>query len=345
MQEGLDYEKLVTDDDPIRDVIMIEKVYFSAGHQAEIAIVNAPDMTKKSNRDRILKVVNEYETTKYSVGPKGTQLWLREYERYQNATGAYMKDDRDTWINGVYEWTQLFAFYRLWSQDFVWSNAQEPDMREMKSFRFRIAIKNYDNIIAFKRITALMREIAGKYPDLNITTFQLYRALADQNDAILPNTVQNCLIELLCIGAVGLVFIPNVVFTFWIILAIISIDIGVVGCLSWWSVKLDPISMITLIMSIGFSVEFTAHITYGFVSSKGDLSPKERTAQALEKHAVPVLQGAISTVLGVSVLAFINSYTVTIFFKAVFLVVSLGALHALVFLPVFLSRTAPLINR
>lgn len=120
---------------------------------------------------------------------------------------------------------------------------------------------------------------------------------------------------------------------------------GVVGFLGWWSVKLDPISMITIIMSIGFSVEFTAHITYGFVIGETDLSSTERTIQALEMLAWPVFQGALSTVIGVTVLAFIDSYMVLVFFKTIFLVISFGALHALLFLPVALSETTPLFDR
>ncbi len=71
-----------------------------------------------------------------------------------------------------------------------------------------------------------------------------------------------------------------------------DIFLGVIGCYGWWSVKLNPISMITITMSIGFSVEFTAHIIYGFVSNKGGLTPNERTAQTLERHAIPIIQAS-----------------------------------------------------
>ncbi len=96
----------------------------------------------------------------------------------------------------------------------------------MKSFRFRIATKNYDTVNDFKQLVALMRETAARYPNLNITTFQLYRAVADMNEAVLSSTIQNCVIELLCIGLIGFIFIPKLICTVWIILAIISIDIG-----------------------------------------------------------------------------------------------------------------------
>lgn len=45
--------------------------------------------------------------------------------------------------------------------------------------------------------------------------------------------------------------------------------------------------MITLILSIGFSIEFSAHVTYGFVSNEQNLSPRQRCIDTMEKLAWP----------------------------------------------------------
>ena len=55
-------------------------------------------------------------------------------------------------------------------------------------------------------------------------------------------------------------------------------------------------------------------------------------------------QGGISTVLGVSVLTFVDSYMIKVFFKTVFLVILFGVAHALIFLPVLLSTVMPYYN-
>ncbi|VDM68331.1 unnamed protein product [Strongylus vulgaris] len=53
----------------------------------------------------------------------------------------------------------------------------------------------------------------------------------------------------------------------------------------------------------------------------------------------------MSTILGVTVLAFINSYMVLVFFKTIFLVLIIGVFHALVLLPIVLAITTPYIER
>lgn len=110
--------------------------------------------------------------------------------------------------------------------------------------------------------------------------------------------------------------------------------------------------MITIIMSVGFSVDYSAHITYGYVVSK-ERDSKMRVRDALGDLGWPVVQGkrkmseecfanskvsgATSTILAVIVLADVPAYMIVTFFKTVFLAISIGLIHGLIFLPLMLS--------
>jgi predicted RND superfamily exporter protein len=59
--------------------------------------------------------------------------------------------------------------------------------------------------------------------------------------------------------------------------------------MTWWNVNLDAISMITIIMSVGFSVDYSAHITFSFVVCD-EIDPKRRMRVALATVAWPILQ-------------------------------------------------------
>ncbi|EPB73473.1 hypothetical protein ANCCEY_07422 [Ancylostoma ceylanicum] len=88
---------------------------------------------------------------------------------------------------------------------------------------------------------------------------------------------------------IAFLLIPQPMCAFWVALACGSIDFGVVGYMTLWGVNLDAISMITIIMSIGFSVDHSAHITYGYVVSEAAL-PRDRVRDALSALGWPLCQ-------------------------------------------------------
>lgn len=143
-----------------------------------------------------------------------------------------------------------------------------------------------------------------------------------------------------CMIGISLLLIPHPICAIWVTFAILSIDVGVIGFMTLWGLNMDTISMITIIMSIGFSVDFSAHIAYAYVVNMHE-EPDDRVRKALGNLGWPVLQGGIATILGVIFLANLNSYMVVSFFKTVFLVIVFGLAHGLIFLPVLLNLLMP----
>ena len=85
---------------------------------------------------------------------------------------------------------------------------------------------------------------------------------------VFPTTVQCVSVAAVIMFIVSLLLIPNKICSLWVAFSIVSIEVGVVGFMTLWDVNLDSISMINLIMCIGFSVDFSAHISYHFMSRK-----------------------------------------------------------------------------
>ncbi len=342
--QGLKYTALVRSDHYFLEYFKVEKEYMkSPGFQAEIVFSHPPNMTIVENRAKVSKIVEEFENSSFTSGEEGTQFWLRAYKNFLTQTDSInVPDARHIWENGVWAFCQSNAFYQTWSQDVAWNYANDSDRRSIKAFRFRVELPRFFDPEMQRATVHELRTIAAKYPEYDLTTFGYLWDFVDQYNEVLPNTLQNVGIALGCMMVVSLLLIPSPLCTVWITLAIVSIDLGVVGFMTWWHLNLDAISMITIIMSIGFSVDFTAHITYGYVSSKG--SADERTVNAMEKLGWPLFQGALSTVIGVMVLGLVDSYLVVVFFRAVCLIIVFGVLHALVFLPVVLSLAMPVME-
>lgn len=69
---------------------------------------------------------------------------------------------------------------------------------------------------------------------------------------------------LLCTAVICFFFIPHVLSVLAAVFSVFSISWGIFGLLALWDVDLDPLSMAALLMAIGFSVDFTAHISYHY---------------------------------------------------------------------------------
>lgn len=161
----------------------------------------------------------------------------------------------------------------------------------------------------------------------------------DQYIIIYSITIRNTLISLAIIIFITMLLIPHPVCGIFMTISVLSIDVGVSGFLSWWNVNMDCISMVGMIMATGFAIDFSAHISYAYVRARGTVN--QRAIKALETLGWPVFQGVTATFLGILVMATVETYMFEVFFKTVFLVIILGLLHSIVFLPVALTGFIP----
>lgn len=223
--------------------------------------------------------------------------------------------------------------------------------------RFLIQAVNISGTEHEKEMVRALRKICKESP-LNVTVFHPYFVFFDQVclkieliylkiifclfqfELVKPISLQNMILGAVVMMSISFVFIPNPLCSLWVAFSIISIETGVIGYMALWKVNLDSISMINLIMCLGFSVDFTAHICYAYMSSTA-LKPEDRVRECLYAVGLPIFQGAISTILGMVALLLADSYIFSVFFKMVFLVVFCGAMHGLFLLPVLLSLFGP----
>ncbi|XP_010211604.1 PREDICTED: protein patched homolog 1 [Tinamus guttatus] len=84
-----------------------------------------------------------------------------------------------------------------------------------------------------------------------------------------------------------------------VVLALMTVELfGMMGLIG---IKLSAVPVVILIASVGIGVEFTVHVALAFLTAIGDRN--RRAVLALEHMFAPVLDGAVSTLLGVLMLA------------------------------------------
>ncbi|XP_069047360.1 patched domain-containing protein 3-like isoform X1 [Lepisosteus oculatus] len=307
-------------------------------------------------------VVNYYDDEEKYFSKYGPNVMVvvKENVAYWNETihidlKACMKDFKNlTFIDGtvVTSWLQMYETM-FSSVDF---NDKRAFMGNLTSFlnvkpefkqdlnisqgniyasRFFVQTVNISTAVDEKNMLNKLRETAQncKVPLLVYHPAFIYY---DQYAVIVSTTVQNIVVATAVMLVISLLLIPNPLCSLWVTFAIGSVIVGVAGFMALWQVNLDSISMINLVICIGFSVDFSAHISYAFVSNRND-NVNAKAIDSLFVLGYPIVQGAASTVLGVVALAAAESYIFRTFFKIMFLVILFGAAHGIVFLPVFLT--------
>ncbi|GMT10222.1 hypothetical protein PFISCL1PPCAC_1519, partial [Pristionchus fissidentatus] len=342
IREGLNPKFLVRESFYLADFYkLIDETLWQEGLQMQVVVNNPPDLFSKEGREGIDRLISSFEGTYYTMAHNATMLWLTAYDRYLE---DQLKDvlipkptNSSEWYQRCREWLVIAGGRTLWEKDTVWTQAE--DHHQLVAFRFQVGLRNYRTPTDHTESCKLMRGIASSFPEFNVTTFHEYYPFADQYLELKPSLFSNIGMGLGMMLTVALIMIPDWRAACSVVLAIASINLGVLGYMTFWGVNLDSVSMITVIMCIGFAVDLSAHIAYAYALAHG--CPKTRAVTALEELGWPVFLGAFSTILGIMVLTLVDSYIVQIFFKTVFLVITFSMLHGLLFLPIFLMICIP----
>ena len=128
--------------------------------------------------------------------------------------------------------------------------------------------------------------------------YNSYFLYTDQYLTIFDQTIQCILVTGLVVVVVSLLLLPDSLAATCAVLSIMSTLLGTLGFMSLWGIVLDGITLINLIMCIGFSVDFTAHFCYYYIDiknhhqqqsggNKAASSLVENTLMAVKK---PILQ-------------------------------------------------------
>lgn len=325
IREGIDLRNLASDDSYVIPYYDDEDKYFSAyGPRVMVVITESVEYWNETVRLGIENCTQNLEGISY-VDKNLSESWLIAYTKLAK-TGSINISTKTLFIDNLPKLFKMFP-------SFEWDINKTQD--EIEASRFFIQTVNVTSAVDEKNLLNQLRETAQQC-SVPLMVYHPAFIYYDQYLVIVQNTIQNVVTAAGAMLVVSLLLIPNLLCCLWVTFAIASVIVGVAGFMTFWNVNLDSISMINLVICIGFSVDFSAHISYVFVTS-GASSANKRAIEALSLLGYPILQGAVSTILGVVVLAAAKTYIFRTFFKIMLLVILFGALHGLVFIPVFLT--------
>ena len=170
-----------------------------------------------------------------------------------------------------------------------------------------------------------------------VTAFNSYFIYTDQYLTVFSQTLQCVASTGIIVVAISLLLLPDLLAAVATVISIISTLIGTIGIMSVWGIALDGITLINLVMCIGFSVDFSAHFAYHYIDIKKSSKDSDVVDRSLVSVFKPISQAAASTILGLLGLVLAPSPGFIIFFKIIFIVIVLGVIHALILLPFLLQ--------
>ncbi|XP_053121197.1 patched domain-containing protein 3-like [Hemicordylus capensis] len=325
LKEGIDVRNLANDGSYVIQYYNWHDEYFSEyGPRVMVVVTESIHYWDSSVRANLEDCMRSMESSSY-VDNNLSESWLRTYETAAKGMSLNI-DDRNAFIGS------LSALFQV-NAELAW------DIRfnatEISSSRFFVQTVNVTTAVDEKHLLKELRGFAEKCK-IPLLVNHLAFVYFDQYLVIIHNTIHNVVIASGSMLLVSLLLIPNPLCSLWVTFGMASAVVGVAGFMAFWSVRLDFVSVVCLVICIGFSVDFSAHISYAFVSSE-KLEVNDKAVDALYRLGHPILQGAVSTIVGVLVLSIATTYLFRTFFKIMFLVILFGAAHGLIFIPVFLT--------
>lgn len=227
----------------------------------------------------------------------------------------------------------------------------EQDGKSVRASNFRTAHTPLRSQKDFINAYAAARRIASDITErtgADVFPYSLFYIFFHQYLSIIPLTAGLLSAVVGIIFVVAAVLLGSIATSAVVTITVVMSVVDIMGSMAIFGVSLNAVSLVNLIICVGISVEFCAHIARAFMfpsrtvmeSNNNAFRGREARAwTALVNVGGSVFSGiTVTKLLGVTVLAFTRSKIFEIYYFRVWLsLVVFAALHALVFLPVALS--------
>lgn len=334
-------QKIIPSDSRLlRADALFEKYQWREYEPLQIYVNSPPDIGNAAALAELKEMIRDFETLPQAIGPSATMIWLNDYEKMIKEVNIFMGIfgvEVDGSYNSVPEFLRDFP---LWNETIRWHRNKDGTVN-VTAFYFITGYCNSTSWWDRAKMMLTWRETANRWRKFNVTIYSENSPVFESIFGLKGTTVQTATITLVCMLAVCVLFVPSaagVITAGW---AICSISLGVFGFLSWWGLDLDPVTVSAIVMSIGFSVDYTAHVSYHYQRAQQLLPPNsaksKRLEYTLDSVGWPMIQAAISTLVCFLPVAFHHDYTPSVFVRTITLVVGWGLLHGLVLLPAILA--------
>ncbi|CAM9187467.1 unnamed protein product, partial [Heterosigma akashiwo] len=322
---------------------------------------------------------DEYFSTSYLAVPIYTKTAPQGYAAAQDDLQSLLDDCRSlnftvgtsinyNWYESYISWLQLAsASANMSGLDPVTSKplTEEAFVAHLKTFLASTSGSYFQDSVVFEGSTIVatqipqlwslentkastmidhlldQRAVLGEYeesldPFVYSGSFPYYEGLI----VLFEETLRNVLLACATVFLVCLLVLANAHAAFMVLLSVAMVDLCLLGSLYWMGDYLNTITAVNLLISIGLSVDYSAHVCHAFLNAQGQ-SRDARAREALRHTGLAVANGGVSSFVAILVGLAATHYIFRVFTRMTMLIVGLGLYFGMVVLPVLLALLGP----
>ena len=281
VDESFDRRILAKDGSYLKKFLSAQERYFKLSIPVSIVESSTINYAERSTQDEIKRLSTMVSSNEHYE--KSVLSWMDQFTRYANESNTII-----TPSNFMAELKKFLSIpqYGFHRQDLKFS-LNDTTLEASRIIGF---MKSSTDSIFQKNAMLSLREDLAKQHKLSVYPIARPFIFFEQYAITSRETIRNLLIAALAVLVVTSPFLVDCSVTILVVLNFVALVLELFGLMVLWDVSLNSVSMINLVMAIGFAVDYSAHIAHAYVMSDKE-SANDRVVDALSTLGASVFMG------------------------------------------------------